>query len=407
MKVLWFANTPSLAEEVLFNKPMSGGWIKSLDKYLQHQLDLHIAFIHHEKIKPFSHGKTSYYPIYRGNIFLYTINNLFFPNYYDKLIINKSIKIINEIGPDLIHIHGTENSFTQLNNYISVPVLYSIQGILTSIAETFNQLRKPHLLNFRFKFAYKSYLRRAHIERESLKKIKYLISKSEWSTNVLKVIAPNARTYKLDNILKDDFYRYKWNFQDVVSDKLVLTSIVSDKYYKGIDTVIYVSQLLDNLKVKFEWRVIGMRSDARMIDYVKKAYKIKAVSSNIIFKGRLSDIDIINNLLESRLFILVSHIENSPNNLAEALNLGLPCIAVNVGGVSSFIVSGENGILVPDYDWFNLCGVILRYCSDIEFLNNISQNAIIHSEKKHNINEIVEKQFLIYKEILKSEKELV
>ena len=35
MKVVWFTNTPSLAESYINNKPAGGGWIKSLEKAIQ------------------------------------------------------------------------------------------------------------------------------------------------------------------------------------------------------------------------------------------------------------------------------------------------------------------------------------------------------------------------------------
>ena len=35
MKILWFTNTPSMADEIIGKKVTSGGWIKSLEEHLK------------------------------------------------------------------------------------------------------------------------------------------------------------------------------------------------------------------------------------------------------------------------------------------------------------------------------------------------------------------------------------
>ena len=50
-------------------------------------------------------------------------------------------------------------------------------------------------------------------------------------------------------------------------------------------------------------------------------------------------------MLKSDIFVSASHIENSPNNVAEAMILGMPCIATFAGGTSSYIEDNKNGIL--------------------------------------------------------------
>lgn len=40
-----------------------------------------------------------------------------------------------------------------------------------------------------------------------------------------------------------------------------------------------------------------------------------------------------------------SHIENSPNNLCEAMILGMPCIATDAGGTSTLLSNMKDGLL--------------------------------------------------------------
>ena len=66
MRVLWFSNTPANSDEY-FNSELksTGGWLKSLDKELQNEVELYIAFYHNKDIKSFKYLNTFYHPIYK------------------------------------------------------------------------------------------------------------------------------------------------------------------------------------------------------------------------------------------------------------------------------------------------------------------------------------------------------
>ena len=61
-----------------------------------------------------------------------------------------------------------------------------------------------------------------------------------------------------------------------------------------------------------------------------------------------------------RTFVLPSRIEGLPTTVLEALVLGVPVIASNVGGVLDIIRNGKNGLLVPPGDVKTLSRAIMR-----------------------------------------------
>jgi|ERR1035437_426767 hypothetical protein len=83
MKILWFTNTPSLAEDYLNNKQMNGGFIKSLEKLIKDKVDLSIAFYHSEELPPFKlendvYTTLRYHPLHLNP--LYNQMNVRLPN---------------------------------------------------------------------------------------------------------------------------------------------------------------------------------------------------------------------------------------------------------------------------------------------------------------------------------------
>ena len=81
--------------------------------------------------------------------------------------------------------------------------------------------------------------------------------------------------------------------------------------------------------------------------YLRHLVKRNRLDGAVHFLGHLSAQDMKQAYLEANVFVLCSTMENSPNALGEAMLLGLPCVAAEVGGVSSLIGSQEGILCAP------------------------------------------------------------
>src|SRR4051812_43249254 len=224
MKVLWFTNTPSLAESYLNNKPAGGGWIKSLEKSIQKKVELFVVFYHHEDIEPFKFGETTYHPIKRKTGRFAELQSRMFNLLEPREEIPVFLKIVKSIKPDLIHIHGTENQFGLIQQYINVPTIVSIQGIVSVYTYKYysginyiDVLKHTKLSDFiLFKSyiqLYQSFLKTAIREKDIFKHTRNIIGRTSWDKRVAKVLAPNATYYHNDEILRDIFYKVCWSYK--------------------------------------------------------------------------------------------------------------------------------------------------------------------------------------------------
>jgi len=100
---------------------------------------------------------------------------------------------------------------------------------------------------------------------------------------------------------------------------------------------------------------------------------------------------------------MASHIENSPNNLCEAMILGMPCVATFAGGTSSMLKDGEEGILIQDGDPWAMAGSILEMRGSSEAAVSMGIKARLSALKRHCKDDIVSQLLDTYQIVIKQQ----
>jgi glycosyltransferase involved in cell wall biosynthesis len=95
-----------------------------------------------------------------------------------------------------------------------------------------------------------------------------------------------------------------------------------------------------------------------------------------------------------------SHIENSPNNLCEAMILGMPCIATFVGGTGSLLNDGHEGILIQDGDPWSMAGAIVELKEEFDRAISMGEHARKRALIRHDKDRIASELQGIYSNIL-------
>jgi glycosyltransferase involved in cell wall biosynthesis len=411
MKVLWFSLSPGLGEAVLSDKYEGIGWVKSLEKNIQSRVELSVAFQFDKLAAPFKLGPTMYYPINRyryGN--LTKIKKRLFNSIgteYDNTLF---LKVVEQVKPDLIHIHGTEAAYGLVQKYTDIPTVISIQGTITVYRyKFFSKVTWVDVLKYSsfknlvfartFIHVYQRFSKIAAREREIYAYGKYFIGRTAWDRRVTKVLAPAAKYYHNDEILRSAFYHNEWVYKP--SPKLQLLTTIWGNVYKGLETLLDCARLLDELGINYEWTVAGIRADEEVVKICAKGKK-STISKNVTFLGVINEAALIDQQLHTHLFIATSHIENSPNSLCEALILGVPCIATNAGGTASLMNDNKEGILIQDGDPYAMAGAILElkenYAAAIRFGANARKRALV----RHDQAKITDDLIAIYCDILQN-----
>ncbi len=140
-----------------------------------------------------------------------------------------------------------------------------------------------------------------------------------------------------------------------------------------------ICYLIDSAKFlpadKFEIRIVGVG------DLTEKLKQQAAKYPHVIFTGKLSPEDLANEYRTANVFVLPAIVDHKGDTeglgvvLIEAMELGLPIVASNVGGIPDVVVDGESGILVPEKDPEALANAFKRIASDRSLLENLLTGA--------------------------------
>jgi len=415
MRVLWFANTPCNADEYLNSELKgSGGWLKALDQVLQDKVELNISFYSKIDIKPFKYKNTYYYPIYTkrsvAKRMFDRITNFIVTDEHKHLYLD----IINKVNPDIIHIHGTENPFACIIPYTDIPVVLSIQGIVTvihhkycsGIEQDYLSVNNRTLMSLKkivfpdnFGSNYRLFKKMRFREEQNLKVAKNIIGRTDWDRRITKIMSTNSSYYHSDEILRDSFYSNQW--MPHFRDKLVIYTTCGNVYYKGFETLCMALRLLNNAGINCEWHVAGIGKEDLIVKVVRRKLKNNYPQKGMILAGNINEVELVKGLLEADIYVMASHIDNSPNSLCEAMILGMPCVATFVGGVGSLIIDKEEGLLIQDGDPWAMAGAIMELLrNNMENAVNMGLNARRKALKRHNILKIKNDIVFIYEEII-------
>ena len=180
---------------------------------------------------------------------------------------------------------------------------------------------------------------------------------------------------------------------------------------KGICYLIEAAKYLP--RDQFEIRIVGVGD---LTDKLKKqATEIAKchpreggdLPAEIVFTGKLSPEDLANEYKTANVFTLPAIVDSKGDTeglgvvLIEAMELGLPVVASNVGGIPDVVVDGISGILVPEKDPQALASAYKRLAADPELLEKLLTGAQKHIAECFNWDKIVERQIAVYKTIQK------
>jgi len=355
-------------------------------------------------------GKTTYYSIPdHRNLIQKRIDN-FLNREPHNYFIKHYLTIIDEVKPDVIQVFGSEMDYGLICERTEVPVVIHIQGILHSclyqllrlnfsiIRLVRSQSLSEIIRGSTYSNGLKTLKRRTLNEARILKSCVNVIGRTKWDQRITSILAPKARYFHCDEILRQEFFEHTW--QVYCCDEIQIASVVSTAAYKGHDNIVSTSLVLKSAGVKFKWHIIGFDKTSAIYKLFYKKHEF-ALSELTQFYGGLNPLAMIDVLLKATVYVHPSHIENSSNALCEAMALGMPVVAMDVGGNASMIKNGVDGMIVPDNDPYSLAGMIKLVSENSELAIGLGSSAKRRAHDRHDPKKIVAKLKETYTELMR------
>jgi len=320
------------------------------------------------------------------------------------------IQVINDFEPDIIQIFGSENPFGLIVKQQKIPVIIHIQGFsfvclgkwFTGISkwEQFRYASLKDLLLMRGSYHdYFTFRKKVETEAIIIKNCNYFMGRTNFDKRIVSFISPGSKYFHCEEIIRKVFFEKQWNF--TLQNEITCVSILKGTTYKGIDLLVEALLILKKYsKLSFKFKICGVSEDEEIIKIIKKKFKKEINFINIEFLGKLTADDLVKQLCNSNFYVHPSYIENSPNSICEAMALGMPIIASNVGGVSTMIEDEVEGILVQEGEPYSLAGAIVSLTNDYEKAKQLGCNARIKALKRHEPNDILKNLQNIYETII-------
>ncbi len=376
-RIFWTTNIilPIFSETVLPYKTFhNGSWMVSLFKEISKNPDFQFyIFSPSNQIKEI---KT--YSYLRHKIIL-------FPAMYGKL--ENYIPFLTEIfqsfdddfKPDIIHCHGSEypHSLAMLSINTKAFKIISIQGLISLYKlYYFGGLGFKDLFFYRVispistGYYYRKFSKLAQYELESFAKANIILGRTLWDKEFINSIKLTNKYKFMPEFPNDLFSNFKWNKSNFDRFSILITQATYP--IKGFHVALRALKILIKLYPNIKLIVAGQKDYSikhNFYDYLKLTDYDKFIISNIkkynlgnniIFTGEIKSETLANYLSKVNLYLNCSFIENSPNSILEALIVGTPILASNVGGVIE--ISKEAGFATFDPNNVN------DLCSKIKFI---------------------------------------
>ena len=169
-----------------------------------------------------------------------------------------------------------------------------------------------------------------------------------------------------------------------------------------------ICYLIDSAKFlpadKFEIRIVGVG------DLTEKLKQQALQYPHIVFTGKLSPEDLAHEYRTANVFVLPAIVDHKGDTeglgvvLIEAMELGLPVVASNVGGIPDVVVDGNSGILVPEKDPEALANAFKRLASDRALVVSLLEGARRRIAECFEWNGIIKRQIEVYNKVINRRK---
>ena len=414
MKLLWLCNmVPGEVKKAITGKRGNGLWVDHVLLDLRRMEDMEIRiFCPYHKEKEGNLDNWCSYRTFRTKA----------PYQYLPELEQRFVRELQEFKPDVIHSWGVEyahtlamvNAAEKTGDLSRMAV--SIQGLCSFIAGHYCEgipHRVQHSATFRdllrqdnIDRQHNKFILRGELEKQALSKVAHIIGRTCWDRACTQVCNPEAEYYLCNETLRPVFYRDEWAYDACTKHRIFAPSCSYPVkgFHHLLPAFAEVLKTYPDATLAVPGKSYLKTSWLRRGSYQKYLAKLTrqyGLEDRIEFLGSLDGEGMKKACLEANVFAMPSTIENSPNALGEAMILGVPCVAADVGGVTTMMTHDAEGYIYQSTAPYMLAHYIKTVFAMEENATLMGQAARAHALNTHDPETNLRDLLDIYTEIAK------
>jgi glycosyltransferase involved in cell wall biosynthesis len=158
--------------------------------------------------------------------------------------------------------------------------------------------------------------------------------------------------------------------------------------------LIHACATLNSRKVGFFLRVVGDGPERKVLGRLVEDLQLQ---DNVLFEGFREDA--VSLMSESDILVLPSRTEGMSNVILEAMSIGLPVVATDVGAARDLLGEFGSRFIMPPFRPDLLSKVIENLIVDEQLRNDYSRNLFFHCKERFSIDSVAQKYKEMYADL--------
>ncbi len=249
---------------------------------------------------------------------------------------------------------------------------------------------------------------RGMLEKKTVEKLRHVIGRTDWDREKTALMNPKVSYHFCNETMREAFYSGQWQYETCQKHRIFASSCsypIKGFHYL-LEAFSQVVKVYPDATLAVTGRSVfpkDWKTKARMGSYevylaeLSRKYRLE---DKLQFLGDLSADQMKQAYLQANVFVLPSSMENSPNSLGEAMLLGVPCVAHDVGGVRNLMTAPSEGRICQRGDVQTLTEQILELFALEDQAASLGEAARAHARRTHDPQVNLQTLLDIYNELM-------
>ncbi len=199
---------------------------------------------------------------------------------------------------------------------------------------------------------------------------------------------PHERLFMIPNGIDTQFFS---PCSEGLSTRLHIINVGRLVKEKNQETLLRAFALVQKMIPEAHLHMVG---DGYLREYLQNLAAELSLQQNITFHGASNNVRKL--LQASRVFVLSSIDEGTPNAILEAMACGLPIVSTAVDGIAAMLTHEEHGYLVDVYEIESMAHYILKLLQTPELAEKLGEQARKHVLENYSLKLMAQRHEAVY-----------